>query len=304
MRQIRTDLAMESQQAAGSMPGVWVKQWEAEGVHITEVSIDSEQAAARLKKPVGKYITLESAGVKQRDPNSRIAMSNLLAEELGRLLPPGEAPVMVVGLGNRHVTPDALGPLAVDKTLVTRHLFREIPGAVNERMCPVCAVAPGVLGVTGLETMETIKGLVDTVRPRVLIAVDSLAARAVSRLACTVQLSDSGIQPGSGVGNLRRAITQEALGVKVIAIGVPMVVYAATIVRDALEQLPQEEALIEENALDALVEKLLEGSVGEMIVTPREVDNLVADAAQIVATGINRALHPGLSEQEIREMMD
>ena len=153
-------------------------------------------------------------------------MSNLLAEELGRLLPPGEAPVMVVGLGNRHVTPDALGPLAVDKTLVTRHLFREIPGAVNERMCPVCAVAPGVLGVTGLETMETIKGLVDTVRPRVLIAVDSLAARAVSRLACTVQLSDSGIQPGSGVGNLRRAITQEALGVKVIAIGVPMVVYA------------------------------------------------------------------------------
>ena len=146
MRQIRTDLAMESQQAAGNVPGVWVKQWEAEGVHITEVSIDDEQAAEHLKKPVGKYITLESAGVKQRDPGSRLAISNLLAEELGRLLPPGEAPVMVVGLGNRNVTPDALGPLAVDKTLVTRHLFREIPGAVNERMCPVCAVAPGVLG--------------------------------------------------------------------------------------------------------------------------------------------------------------
>lgn len=304
MRQIRTDLAMESQQAAGDMPGVWVKQWEAGDVHITEVSIDDPEAAKRLKKPMGKYVTLECEGVKRRDPNARLAMSNLLAEELGRLVPKGDAPVMVVGLGNRFVTPDALGPLAIDKTLVTRHLFRELPGAVDGRMCPVCAVAPGVLGVTGLETMETIKGLVETVKPRAIIAVDSLAARAMSRLACTVQVSDSGIQPGSGVGNLRRAITQEALGVKVVAIGMPMVVYAATIVRDALEQLPEEDAFIEEDALDALADKLLEGGVGEMIVTPREVDSLVEDAAQIVATGINRALHPNLSEGEIREMMD
>ena len=304
MRQIRTDLAMESHQAAGSVPGVWVKQWETEGVTITEVSIEDEAAARQLDKPVGKYITLECEGVKRRDPDARVAMSNLLSEELARLLPQGEQPVMVIGLGNRQVTPDALGPMTVDRTLVTRHLFRELPQYVDSRMSSVCAVAPGVLGVTGLETIETLKGLVEQIQPRAVIAIDSLSARASGRVASTVQLSDSGIQPGSGVGNLRKAITRETLGTTVIAVGVPMVVYAATIVRDALEQLAGDQAESSEQALDALTQQLFDGSMGEMIVTPREIDALVADAAQIVATGINRALHSELSEAEIHQMMN
>ena len=301
MRQIRTDLAMESQQAAGSMPGVHVKQWAESGVTVTEVSIEDLKASVRLGKPMGKYITLECPQVRSHDVNARIAMSNLLAEELARLIPEGTGEIMVIGLGNRNVTPDALGPMTVDKTLVTRHIFRELPDHVEEGMQSVCAIAPGVLGVTGLETMETVTGLVERIHPRAIIVVDSLAARASARVASTVQLSDSGIQPGSGVGNLRRAITEESLGVPVIAVGVPMVVYAATIVRDALEEISSEYS--SEEALDSITDHVLEGSMGDMIVTPREVDSLVEEAAQIVAMGINRALHAGLSDAQIREMM-
>ena len=237
---------------------------------------------------------------------SRAAVSSLLGEELGRLLPAEtDAPVLVVGLGNRMVTPDALGPLTVDGTLVTRHLYSELPHLTDHRMSPVCAVAPGVLGVTGIETKEMVRSMVDAVHPRAVIAVDSLAARSVSRVGSAVQLTDTGIQPGSGVGNHRSALTKDSLGVPVLALGVPMVIYAATIARDAFEQLAGEDETMEQDqALDQLTDELLAGSMGEMIVTPREVDALVEDAANMLAAGINRALHPGLSDQDILTMMN
>ena len=169
----------------------------------------------------------------------------------------------------------------------------------------ICAIAPGVLGVTGIETMEMVRSIVQSVHPRAVIAVDSLAARSISRVGSAVQLTDTGIQPGSGVGNHRSALTEESLGVPVIALGVPMVIYAATIARDAFELLAGEDDSAEqEEALDQMAEELLAGSMGEMIVTPREVDALVEDAANMLSCGINRALHPGLSPSDLLTMMN
>lgn len=299
MRQVRTDMALEASQAAGSIPGVHVSQWEEESVSITEVRVETEEAAQRLGKSVGTYLTLECEGVRRRDPAVREEVQNVLGEEIARLLPPDEqgAPVLVVGLGNRRVTPDSLGPKTVDGTLVTRHLLRELPDKVDERLNPVCAIAPGVMGATGLETMETVSALVKEIHPRCLIVIDSLAARASSRVGVSIQLSDTGIQPGSGVGNHRRALNERELGVRVIALGMPTVVYAVTIARDALEILGEGET--NPAALDEVTKSLFENEIGEMIVTPREVDDMIDDAAQMLAGGINRALQTALSPEEI-----
>lgn len=299
MRQVRTDMALEASQAAGSIPGVHVSQWEEESVSITEVRVETEEAAQRLGKSVGTYLTLECEGVRRRDPAAREEVQNVLGEEIARLLPPDEqgAPVLVVGLGNRRVTPDSLGPKTVDGTLVTRHLLRELPDKVDERLNPVCAIAPGVMGATGLETMETVNALVKEIHPRCLIVIDSLAARASSRVGVSIQLSDTGIQPGSGVGNHRRALNERELGVRVIALGMPTVVYAVTIARDALEILGEGET--NPAALDEVTKSLFENEIGEMIVTPREVDDMIDDAAQMLAGGINRALQTALSPEEI-----
>ncbi len=299
MRQVRTDMALEASQAAGSIPGVHVSQWEEESVSITEVRVETEEAAQRLGKSVGTYLTLECEGVRRRDPAAREEVQNVLGEEIARLLPPDEqgAPVLVVGLGNRRVTPDSLGPKTVDGTLVTRHLLRELPDKVDERLNPVCAIAPGVMGATGLETMETVSALVKEIHPRCLIVIDSLAARASSRVGVSIQLSDTGIQPGSGVGNHRRALNERELGVRVIALGMPTVVYAVTIARDALEILGEGET--NPAALDEVTKSLFENEIGEMIVTPREVDDMIDDAAQMLAGGINRALQTALSSEEI-----
>ena len=304
LKQVRTDLAMESfdRGMGQSLPGVDLSTWETGGVSITEVNVMTEEGAALLHKPMGYYITLESEGVKRKIPQARQALSNILAEEIGRLLPNDQkGPVLVIGLGNRFITPDALGPMTVDRTLVTRHLFEHLPQTVDERMSSVCAIAPGVLGVTGIETLEMVRAVVSTVSPRAVICVDSLSARSVSRVGCAVQLTDTGIQPGSGVGNHRMALTRQTLNVPVLAVGVPMVIYAATVARDAFELLSGDAA--DEAALTKMTDELLSGAMGEMIVTPREVDDLLTDAAGMLARGINRALHPGLSDQELAAMM-
>ncbi len=306
MRQIRTDLAMESFQAAGqdAIPGVEVNHWETMGVQMTEVIIHQEDAGRQLGKPQGVYLTLECEGVRQRDMDSRLAMANLLGEELARMVKwEGKGPVLVVGLGNRRITPDSLGPLAIDRTLVTRHMFREIPEYADKRMRSVCAIAPGVLGVTGIETVEMIRSLVSTLKPQAIVCIDSLSARSSSRIGSAVQLTDTGIHPGSVVGNHRRALNRESLGVPVIAVGVPTVIYAATLARDAMELLNEDEQDHEE-ALDNIERQLLRKDLGDMIVTPREIDSLVVDAAGIIAAAVNRALQPELSDEEIMAMMD
>lgn len=299
MKQIRTDLAMELSDHAGKIPGVSIANWEESGVQITEVVIENDVAAKALGKASGRYLTLECEGVRSRDPMAYTALSGILAEELMRLLPLDESnrPYLIVGLGNRMVTPDALGPKTVDNILVTRHLINELPGETDERLSSVCCLAPGVLGITGIETMENVRAVASIVKPKAVICIDALSARAVRRVGVSIQLSDTGIQPGSGVGNHRRAITKESLGVPVIAIGMPTVVYASTIARDALYSMSEGEC--DEETLDRIIESLFESEIGEMIVTPREIDDMIMDAAGLIARAINSALQDRLSESEL-----
>lgn len=308
MGSIRTDLAVEAfdGESAGALPGVEISHWETNGVSVTEVRIADNEAAHRLGKPKGSYLTLECPLLRERDPDARLAVAALLGEELGRVLPEeaGRAPVLVVGLGNRSITPDALGPGVVDRTLVTRHMLNA-PGMQNG-MRSVCAIAPGVLGITGIESMELVSSLVKALSPRAVLCVDSLAARDTRRIGSTIQLTDTGIQPGAGVGNRRQALTRESLGAPVISVGMPTVIYAATLARDAFAWLNATNGDDEphEAALEDMERALLGSDIGEMIVTPRDIDSIIQDAAGIIASGINRALQPRLSESEIAAMMD
>ena len=297
----RTDLAMESLGAQNSFPGVDVHRWEESDIQLSEVVIHTEEAARSLDKPCGTYLTLECALLREHDPDARIAMANLLGEELSRMLTPSQdAPVLVVGLGNRGVTPDSLGPAAIDKTLVTRHMLGS--EYAHSGMRSVCAIAPGVLGVTGVETVEMVESLALKLHPRSILCIDSLAARDSARIGCTVQVSNTGIQPGSGVGNHRKPLTKERLGVEVIAVGVPTVIYAATLARDAFALLAGEER--QEEALGAMERELRDTDLGNLIVTPRDIDAIVKNCATLIAGGINRALQPNLTSAEIAEMMD
>lgn len=303
MHHPRTDLAMEAFDASGesSFPGVQVSHWDATDVRMTEVIIQDPESAQQLGKPCGTYLTMECGLLREQDPDARIAMSALLGEELARMLHADDlAPVLVVGLGNRFITPDSLGPLTVDRTLVTRHMLAS--DFAPDGMRPVSAVSPGVLGVTGVETSEMVCALVERIQPRAVICIDALAARASSRIGSTLQLADTGIQPGAGVGNRRSPLTRDTLGVDVISVGMPTVVYAATLARDAFAALSDRDT--DDETLAGIERELLGQDVGDMIVTPREIDAIVKNAATMISSGINRALHPLLSDAEIAAMMD
>ncbi len=308
MIETRTDLAMEAFENTdgGPLPGVRVSHWEQDGIQITEVVVTDNEAARQLGKPKGTYLTLESNLLKERDPDARLAMAAMLGEEIGRVLPRGDgsAPVLVVGLGNRAITPDSLGPGVVDRTLVTRHM---LGGPLKGNpMESVCAIAPGVLGVTGIESMELVEAVVNKMKPRAILCVDSLAARDSRRIGSAIQLTDTGIQPGAGVGNHRKPLTEQSVGAPVIAVGMPTVIYAATLAKDAFAWLNARtgDDDAHEAALEDMERSLLEGELGDMIVTPREIDSIIQDAAGIIASGINRALQPRLSDAEIAAMMD
>ena len=304
----RTDLALESFESGntGGMPGVHISHWDASDIRITEVLITDKDAARQLGKPEGSYLTLECPQLRTREPEARMALGALLAEEIARMLPPAEKgrPYLVVGLGNRNITPDSLGPLVIDRTLVTRHIMGSAPGPVN--LDSVCAIAPGVLGITGIETVEMVDCIARRINPVAVICIDSLAARDSGRIGTTIQLTDTGIRPGAGVGNHRKPITEETLGVPVISIGMPTVIYAATLARDAFEYLSKQSGDSEDHdaALEDMENTLLRADIGEMIVTPREIDALITDAAGVIATAMNRALQPELSDSEIAAMMD
>ena len=301
-RYVRTDLAMELQKSVKkSVNGLSFHVEEPqEGIRITRVAVESEEAEAALGKAQGKYVTLEAAEIGTRDPMLEEAMSHLMAQELMRILPePGRNDaVLVVGLGNEQVTPDALGPRTVEKLMVTRHLLEMMPEAMDKRIRPVCAIAPGVLGETGIETAEVVRGVVDRIHPCAVVAVDALASRDSQRIGAAIQISDAGLQPGSGVGNRRMELNRETLGCPVIAIGIPTVVCAATIVRDALQQLSGSDEMADE-AMEKLGREALPG----LVVTPREVDVLVEDAARRLAMGLNLWLQEGLTIEEIETFL-
>ncbi|MDC3413328.1 GPR endopeptidase [Aquibacillus sp. 3ASR75-11] len=246
--EVRTDLAVEARDMyvekektnENKINGVQVKERTDGDINITYVQID-ESGAERIGKKAGNYITIYSDGVKQQDTKLQEHTSVVLSRELERMIQennvPNDAKCLVVGLGNSNVTPDALGPMAMEKILVTSHLFKLQPYQVAEGYRPVSAMTPGVMGVTGIETSDIIDGIIEKTKPDFIIAVDALASRSIERVNATIQLSDTGIHPGSGVGNKRKELSKDTLGIPVIALGVPTVVDAVTITSDTIDYL-------------------------------------------------------------------
>ena len=275
------------------------------GIERTQVCIDDGETAERLGRPMGTDVTLSCAQDRSIALPTRQALTDALAREIAAMLPEGARVILVAGLGNRNVTPDALGPRTADQVLVTRHLSGVVGEDVLGGMRCVCAASPGVLGMTGVETAEVVCGVVKSVQPDAVIAVDALAARSSERICSTIQIADTGIAPGSGVGNHRRALNRQTLGVPVIAVGVPMVVYAASIASDALSALARADGASpeDEEKLSRLARRVVSEQLGDLIVTPREIDALIDRMAGILADGINRALHPGLSPADIGQLM-
>jgi len=248
----------------------------------------NEAGARALGKPVGRYVTLELEGVRRREEDAFGRAARALAAELGEMLEGKKADsVLVMGLGNQAVTPDAVGPLAMKHTLVTRHLVEQLPEQFGS-FRPVSAVAAGVLGTTGVESGELAHALCQKLEPDLVIAVDALASRSLSRVCATVQLADTGIVPGSGVGNARAALNEDTLGRPVIVIGVPTVVDGATLAADILAEAGQGE----------LEPEALRGHDGGVFVTPRDIDERVADLSKVIGYGITLALQEGLSMED------
>lgn len=289
--QYRTDLAMERTVHPGGMgEGVSVETQHEGDAEITWVHIHTAGAAQRLGKPMGTYWTMQHPELPILSPEERIDVARSVAQTLRIMLPP-RGDVLVLGLGNRRMTADALGDRVISGILVTRHMQG------NDALRGVCAMSPGVLGVTGVETAELAMGLVDRLQPSAVLVVDALAAMETSRIGTTIQLTDTGIHPGSGVGNHRIGITQETMHVPVIALGIPMVVYASTIVRDALKTILSSETG-EKEAFD-MAEQLAGRAQGDLVVTPRNIDELVAGLADTLALAINSALQPAYSIDEL-----
>lgn len=294
--QIKTDLALESKESFSGteveIPGVSIDENIYGGVKATRVDIFTQEGADLMRKPIGKYITLEMKSEELEEERGNII--EVLAREIKKLLPKdNDGPILVVGLGNREVTPDALGPKVAGELNISRHLIDN--GGV-------CAVVPGVMAQSGMESAEIVKGIVEEIGVKCVIAIDSLAARSVRRLCNTIQLTNTGITPGSGVGNYRSGLNEETIEVPVIAIGVPMVVDAATIVLDTMDALIK--VLSESPAFNGigesldtfsdkdkyeLVKELLEPQIGTLYVTPKDIDENVITMGRIVSEAINKA---------------
>lgn len=289
---IRTDLALEEkelfEESAGKttkLPGVLAREREQDGITVSFVQILDERGEQALHKPTGTYLTLELAPLRHREQNAFQRAACVLGEELRRLMNLGAGKsVLVAGLGNRAVTPDAVGPKALDHLLITRHLVKQAPAFFADYR-PVSAIAPGVLGITGLESAEVIHGVAAQIKPDCMIVVDALAARSLDRVCTTVQLTDTGIVPGSGIHNAREAFDHKRFGFPVYAVGVPTVVDVDT--------------LFEDFSLDKEAGAGMKCKNVPLIVTPRDVDAQVGQIAKLVAYGINLALHEGMDIEDI-----
>ncbi len=302
---IRTDLAMEARALHPELDGVTEENEERDGIAISRITVATEEAAKRLGKAPGRYVTLDAPELASRPPELFRRVSQAASGELLRLIGELEpqAPILVVGLGNRAITPDSLGPRTAEHVYVTRHIKQHMPDAIPQSARAVSAISPGVLGVTGVETLEIVRGVVEKTKPALIIAIDSLASRRTERISTTVQLTDAGISPGAGVGNNREGLNRETLGVPVIAIGVPLVVYASTISRDTIALIASDMGLInDEERVKRLAEKAISEKTGELIVTPKEIDSIVEDMTLILADSLNMALFGG-DYDEVRALI-
>ena len=308
--QVRTDLALEVRESYEEddirLRGVKVEEQsdKQKEIYTTIVHIETENGAKAMGKPVGIYITIEAPNMSSPDEGYHREISIEFAKHLRKMLGKERDSILVVGLGNREVTPDALGPNVVNNLHITRHMIKEygrLPSDV-EKTGEISAIVPGVMGQTGMETLEIIKGVVQETHPKVVIAVDALAARSTRRLNRTIQITDTGINPGSGVGNHRNAINEETVGGPVIAVGVPTVVDAATIVNDTMEELIEQMdhsenmqrlggtlGTLDQAEKHQMIRELISPHLNTMFVTPKDIDETVKYLSYTISEGLNLA---------------
>jgi len=352
---VRTDLAIEAkemvveqkgQQLDSDLKGVIIKERTEQQVKISEVTI-TDEGSKSIGKKAGHYLTLESQAIRQANSEYEQITKDIFVKEFKSFLAnqhiASDATCLIVGLGNWNVTPDALGPIVCENIIVTRHLFEFQPETVQEGYRSVSAIAPGVMGITGIETSDIIFGVVQKIKPDFIIVIDALASRSIERVNTTIQISDTGIHPGSGVGNKRKELSRETFGIPVIAIGIPTVVDAVSITSDTIdfllkhfgremkegnrpsrslapagltfgerkvytdEDLPGEEerktflgiiGTLDEEEKRSLIREVLTPTGHNLMVTPKEVDVFIERMANLIAGGLNQALHPSLDETE------
>lgn len=320
MLSIRTDLAIENREIYKEQNGKEAKGIDIDsdesvnGIKITKVRVLDGDGAKAIGKPEGVYITMEIPGIKQYDADFHDSVSKAFAKELTNVIGQRKCySTLVVGLGNWNVTPDSLGPKVVSKLMITRHLKKYMPDSIEEGLNSVSAISPGVLGITGIETAEIVQGVVQKVKPDLIIVIDALSSRKMDRVVSTIQIGDTGIIPGSGIGNRRMELTERSLGVPVIAIGVPTVVDAATMANDTIDMMI--DSLIRESgdnkvfynmlkSVDkdekyAMIKQIMDPYLGNLVVTPKEIDSLIDDISKIVSNGINIAIHPSIELKDI-----
>lgn len=321
---IRTDLALENQEMYRQeknnyIPGTVVKEYKEKNVKITDVEVIDEEGEKIIGKPIGKYITLEVPDFVYYDVETKDNVSAVLAKVLTPIINlEDNMTALVVGLGNWNVTPDAVGPKVLSHIMITRHLKQLVPDSIDEGIRAVCGISPGVLGITGIETSEIIKSIVKKISPDIVICIDALASRKMERVNRTIQISTTGISPGGGIGNNRNEISEKTVGVPVVAVGIPTVVDAATLVNDSIDLVIDQmiteadkggkffEMLkeIDKNDKERMIKELLNPYVGDLVVTPKEVDMVIDAMAKILANGINIALQPALTISDINRFIN
>ncbi len=311
---IKIDMALEAHDivrgdTGQEIPGVQMQKQSFDHAEVTIIRVTDAAAEQLMGKPVGTYITIDAPAIRQNNKQIHNEIAEVLAKQLSTLLNLSpDASVLIVGLGNWNATPDALGPRVVNYTLVTRHLKKYAPQDLSGGLRPVSALAPGVLGITGIETAEIIKGVVEKTQPDLIIAIDALAAQSTDRIATSIQLADTGISPGSGIGNQRMGINLETMGVPVIAIGVPTVVNAAVIAQGTIDRFLQQLATnpvvrdtvknINPITMQEIVKSVLGPYSTNLMVTPKEIDDLIEAIGKIIAGGVSIALHPSVDPAE------
>lgn len=286
--QIRTDLALEQHEMhSGSEEGIVLDERQSGRAKITKITIVNDQGATNMGKPIGEYITIEVPPFSDNVQDEELLQT--VAGELKNFLPQGGT-VLVAGLGNTVITPDALGPKTASRVLATRHIGAELARSAGlDNLRSVAVISPGVLGQTGIETYDIIAGAAERVKPSALVVIDALASRRLSRLGCTVQMANTGIEPGAGVGNARREISRSTLGIPVISMGVPTVVDAGTLVSDLTDGKVDDEQA--------------EPGGCKMIVTPREIDLLIERASKLLGDALNIALQPSVDRETLYSML-
>ncbi|CDB32081.1 germination protease [Clostridium sp. CAG:575] len=300
----RRDIYRKANSLENEIDGIESEKEEInEKISVERVKITNKQGEEAIGKPIGNYITIDIKKLKIAQDEDIENFAEILSNELKKVLEEHidkQGEVLVVGLGNIYVTPDALGPKVINGIEVTRHIINYLPQYVNEGTRMVSAISPGVLGTTGIETVEILKGIVDNIHPKLVIVIDALASRSIERISSTIQLSDTGIIPGAGVGNKRSEISEATLGIPVIAIGIPTVVETAVLVNDSLDLFItklQNEAksndylnqLKEKDNYEEIKEALMPSDYN-LIVTPKEIDDLIENMSEIVAMGINQSM--------------